>query len=209
MQQMAGTPLKDITIPFSAWAILCVLLVFMSIMCFLQLAREGLHHRQLIAPMDIVLIPFALIVIEPDLGTSLIVVAIAGVMILFCGVRWQSLLIAGALGASTVVFGWNVLLKDYQKQRVETFLNPEADSLGAGYHSTQSMIAIGSGQTTGKGFMEGTQTQLSFLPENHTDFAFSVWAEEWGFFGFFYFDRKFWSSSIFYSSSSAKVERPI
>ena len=68
---------------FSAWAILCVLLVFMSIMCFLQLAREGLHHRQLIAPMDIVLIPFALIVIEPDLGTSLIVVAIAGVMIFY------------------------------------------------------------------------------------------------------------------------------
>ena len=83
------------------------------------------------------------------------------------------------------MFGWNVLLKDYQKQRVETFLNPEADSLGAGYHSTQSMIAIGSGQTTGKGFMEGTQTQLSFLPENHTDFAFSVWAEEWGFLGSF------------------------
>ena len=88
------------------------------------------------------------------------------------------------------MFGWNVLLKDYQKQRVETFLNPEADSLGAGYHSTQSMIAIGSGQTTGKGFMEGTQTQLSFLPENHR-FCILSMGGRMGFFGFFYFDHSF------------------
>jgi len=184
-QQFSGTPFKETSLHLGLWIALFVLMILMSVMCFMQLAREGLHHRQLLAPFDIVLIPFALIVIEPDLGTSLIVVAIAGVMILFCGIRWQSLIIAGILGVSTVIFGWNVLLKDYQKQRVETFLNPETVMLGAGYHSTQSMIAIGSGQSVGKGFMEGTQTQLSFLPENHTDFAFSVWAEEWGFLGSF------------------------
>lgn len=183
MNQFNGTPIKEQVLPLWVWGILLLLLLLFTALCFSKLWVEGLHHRQLIAPIDIAFIPFALIVIEPDLGTSLIVLAIAGVMILFCGIRWQSLLIAGLLGVITVVFGWNLLLKDYQKQRVETFLHPEADMHGAGYHSMQSMIAIGSGQKTGKGFMEGTQTQLSFLPENHTDFAFSVWAEEWGFLG--------------------------
>jgi rod shape determining protein RodA len=75
------------------------------------------------------------------------------------------------------------LLHDYQRKRVETFINPEADIQGSGYHAAQSIIAVGSGQVTGKGWCEGTQTQLSFLPENHTDFAFSVLAEEWGFVG--------------------------
>tara|TARA_B100000683_G_scaffold275278_1_gene325523 strand:+ start:181 stop:1509 length:1329 start_codon:yes stop_codon:yes gene_type:complete len=183
IQQMNGTPIKGQELPWWGWGLCLLGLLFLTAWCALRLRSEGLHHRQLIAPIDIVLIPFALIVVEPDLGTSLVVLAIAGTMILFCGIRWQSLIIAGILGALTVVFGWNVLLKDYQKQRVETFLNPEADMHGAGYHSIQSMIAIGSGQKTGKGFMEGTQTQLSFLPENHTDFVFSVWAEEWGFMG--------------------------
>jgi rod shape determining protein RodA len=76
---------------------------------------------------------------------------------------------------------WSHFLKGYQKRRVETFLNPDGDALGAGYHANQSMIAVGSGQLSGKGFGQGTQTQLSFLPEQHTDFIFSVWAEEHGF----------------------------
>ncbi|MFZ9886363.1 MAG: FtsW/RodA/SpoVE family cell cycle protein [Myxococcota bacterium] len=148
-----------------------------------MLFREGLHVRRFIAPADVILLPWALIVIEPDLGTSLIVLAIAGSQVLFAGVRRSSLLIASLALGVTVVFGWSFLLKDYQKRRVETFLNPEQDIQGAGYHSAQSMIAIGSGQLTGKGLGQGTQTQLSFLPENHTDFAFSVLAEEWGFIG--------------------------
>ena len=81
------------------------------------------------------------------------------------------------------LFAWNNLLHDYQKKRVETFLDPESDIQGSGYHAAQSIIAVGSGQVTGKGWCEGTQTQLSFLPENHTDFAFSVLGEEWGFVG--------------------------
>lgn len=147
------------------------------------LVRKGLHHTRLVAPIDIPVLPFLLILIEPDLGTSLIVLAIAGVQVLFCGVRRASLLIAAVLGVSTVIFAWNFVMHDYQKRRVETFLNPEADARGAGYHATQSKIAIGSGQFTGKGHGEGTQTQLSFLPENHTDFVFSVLAEEQGFVG--------------------------
>lgn len=147
------------------------------------LVQRGLHHTRILAPVDVVFIPFLLVLVEPDLGTSLIVLAIAGVQILFCGVRKGSLAIALVLGITTAVFAWNFVLHDYQKRRVTTFLNPEADVQGAGYHATQSKIAIGSGQLTGKGLGEGTQTQLSFLPENHTDFVFSVLAEEWGFVG--------------------------
>lgn len=149
----------------------------------LDVTRTGFNHRKLIAPMDVVALPYALVLVEPDLGTASICLAIAGTMILFCGVQWKSLLIAGTIGIGLVVVGWNFVFHDYQKKRVETFLNPEADVQGAGYHAAQSIIAIGSGQVTGKGSGGGTQTQLSFLPENHTDFAFSVFAEEWGFVG--------------------------
>lgn len=148
-----------------------------------RLVTKGVHHRRLVAPADVILLPWALIIVQPDLGTSLIVLAIAGTMVLFAGVRKLSLGIALFGVILTAVFGWSFLLRDYQKKRVETFLDPEADLQGAGYHSAQSMIAIGSGQLTGKGFGQGTQTQLSFLPENHTDFAFSVLAEEWGLVG--------------------------
>lgn len=162
---------------------LIVVLVLWLALGVFQLVTKGVHHRRLIAPADVILLPWALIIVQPDLGTSLIVLAIAGTMVLFTGVRKTSLALALLAVVGTAVFGWSYLLKDYQKKRVETFLDPEADLQGAGYHSAQSMIAIGSGQLTGKGFGQGTQTQLSFLPENHTDFAFSVLAEEWGFVG--------------------------
>ncbi len=169
--------------------LLSVCAVWAAISVFL-IARRGLHHMAVIAPVDIVLIPWGLVLIEPDLGTSLIVIAIAGTMILFCGLTRRSLAIGFGSAAAVatfalldVAFRWGIVLKPYQARRVDTFLNPENDLQGAGYHSSQSMIAIGSGGFTGKGHTEGTQTQLSFLPENHTDFAFSVWAEEWGFVG--------------------------
>jgi len=139
--------------------------------------------RVWIAPIDLMLVPAVLILVEPDLGTTLITLAIAGAMVLFAGVRWRSLLVIAVVGLAGVVAAWFKVMKPYQKQRVLTFLNPEEDALGAGYHANQSMIAIGSGGIQGKGFREGTQTQLSFLPENHTDFVFSVLAEEWGLFG--------------------------
>lgn len=147
------------------------------------LARRGLHHRAILAPADIVIVPFVLVLIEPDLGTSSIVLGVAASQILFAGMRPRDLVVAGVSGVGIAWYAWNNLLHDYQRKRVETFLNPEADIQGSGYHAAQSMIAVGSGQLTGKGWGEGTQTQLSFLPENHTDFAFSVLGEEWGFAG--------------------------
>jgi rod shape determining protein RodA len=133
-------------------------------------------------PAALVLVPALLVQRQPDLGTALITVAVGVTMILFAGVRWKTLVV---LGTAVIVAGAAVWphLKPYQRKRVETFLNPEGDVLGAGYHATQSMIAVGSGQGFGKGWGQGTQTLLSFLPEQHTDFIFSVWAEEHGFAG--------------------------
>lgn len=172
----------------STWAILLMILGFVVALgwiigSIMQISDEGLSAEQFIAPIDIVLLPFLLILIQPDLGTSVIVLAIAGSMILFCGIKRSSLVIAFLSAILLGIMAWTLVLKDYQKQRIETFLNPEADIHGHGYHSAQSIIAIGSGEIIGKGYGEGTQTQLSFLPENHTDFVFSVLAEEWGFLG--------------------------
>ncbi len=144
--------------------------------------KDGYGLFGLAIPIAITVFPAVLILKQPDLGTALIVLAVGGTQILFAKVRWKTLaLLAGVgLGAAVLVYPH---LKPYQKKRVETFLNPKADALGAGYHATQSMIAVGSGQGLGKGWGQGTQTNLSFLPEQHTDFIFSVWAEEHGFLG--------------------------
>jgi rod shape determining protein RodA len=144
--------------------------------------KDGYGVLALLAPIAITLFPAVLILKQPDLGTALIVVSVGATQILLARVRWKTLaLLAGVgLGAAVLVYPH---LKPYQKKRVETFLNPQADRLGAGYHATQSMIAVGSGQGLGKGWGQGTQTNLSFLPEQHTDFVFSVWAEEHGFLG--------------------------
>jgi rod shape determining protein RodA len=123
-----------------------------------------------------------LIVKQPDLGTALLLIIIAGSMTLFVKIEKRSLLALVVSGSLTVPMVWFVL-KDYQKQRILTFLNPDRDPLGAGYHIIQSKIAIGSGMLVGKGYLKGTQNALSFLPEQHTDFVFSVFAEEWGFAG--------------------------
>lgn len=128
-------------------------------------------------------IPTLLIAKQPDLGTS-ILVASSGIFVLFlAGLRFR--IIIGLLSASVpfLYILWNYLMHGYQKQRVLTFLNPESDPLGSGYHIIQSKIAIGSGGTHGKGFLQGTQSQLEFLPERHTDFIFSVFSEEFGFVG--------------------------
>jgi rod shape determining protein RodA len=144
--------------------------------------KEPMGLRHLAAPLGITLLPALLILRQPDLGTALVVVAIGASMLLFARVSWRSLAI---LGLVTVLGGALAYphLKPYQRKRVETFLNPEGDALGAGYHAMQSRIAVGSGQAFGKGWGQGTQSYLSFLPEQHTDFIFSVWAEEHGFVG--------------------------
>ena len=142
----------------------------------------GLTLRNLIQPIAIILVPFVLILKQPDLGTALLLVLIAASITFFAKIEKKSLLYIMVSGIIFVPMVW-FFLKDYQKQRILTFLNPDRDPLGAGYHIIQSKIAIGSGQLHGKGFLLGTQNALSFLPEQHTDFIFSVLAEEWGFLG--------------------------
>lgn len=128
-------------------------------------------------------VPFLLVLVQPDLGTSGLVLLIGCFQIAFVRVNWTSIAIVFFSGLTLSIVAWNFVLYDYQKLRVLNFLNPMRDPKGAGYHSIQSMIAVGSGGVWGRGFQQGTQSQLSFLPERHTDFAFSVWAEEHGFIG--------------------------
>ena len=147
-----------------------------------HLRQNGLTLRELVQPMAIVVLPFILIIKQPDLGTAMMLVLIAGSMTLFCGIGRRTLILMTTVGAVSIPVVWS-MLKAYQKQRILTFLDPERDPLGAGYHIIQSKIAIGSGGISGKGYLEGTQNILSFLPEQHTDFIFSVLSEEWGFIG--------------------------
>lgn len=140
--------------------------------------------RDLYLPLGMALLPALLIMKQPDLGTALLLLLISLSIFLFLGVAWRTLFISlGALVVSLPLFWF--FLKDYQKKRVLIFLQPESDPLGAGYHILQSKIAVGSGGIWGKGYLKGTQGQLRFLPEQHTDFAFSILAEEWGFLGTF------------------------
>jgi rod shape determining protein RodA len=145
-------------------------------------SNESYKLKELFIPFLIVIGPFLLILKQPDLGTALIIMLIFVSIIFFIGVNWKSFFIALAGGLVFIPIGW-LFLKDYQKERLITFFNPEKDPLGTGYHIIQSMIAVGSGGFLGKGFLNGSQTQLKFLPEQQTDFVFSVFAEEWGFIG--------------------------
>ena len=131
----------------------------------------------------IVILPTLLIAKQPDLGTS-ILVASSGIFVLFLsGISWVYIIIATVAVLAFAPVLWFYLMHDYQRSRVMTLFNPEADPLGAGYHIIQSKIAIGSGGFWGKGWQQGTQSQLEFLPERHTDFIFSVYSEEFGFMG--------------------------
>jgi len=140
-------------------------------------------------PVTLILTPVALVLRQPDLGTSILLLAAGGVMMFVAGVHW-AYFVTVILAAAGLVFAvfqsrgtdWQ-MLENYQFRRIDTFLNPESDPLGAGYHITQSKIALGSGGWTGRGFMQGTQSRLNFLPEKHTDFIFVTLAEEFGFIG--------------------------
>ena len=129
-----------------------------------------------------ILVPVLLIAEQPDLGTALLVAAGGGLVVLLAGLQLRYMLGLGALFAAAVPVLWH-FLHDYQRQRVLTFLNPQNDPLGAGYHTIQSQIAIGSGGVFGKGYMNGSQAHLEFLPERSTDFIFAVIGEEWGLVG--------------------------
>lgn len=144
---------------------------------------SGLKFGDLVIPTLFVLIPVGLIIVQPDLGTAMIILLVYGSMLLFLRIhpRVLVLLIVACTIALPVVYNYG--LKPYQRQRITTFIDPMSDPKGAGYNSIQSMIAVGSGQIWGKGYKKGTQAHLNFLPEHHTDFIFSVFSEEWGFIG--------------------------
>jgi rod shape determining protein RodA len=162
---------------------------FMKLALVVVLAQHfaGTHERRLglratLAPLLLTAVPAAAILAQPDLGTVAILGIVSLSMLVLGGVRlrWLLGLALPVVVAAPVLWGH---LKAYQQRRILTFVNPEMDPLGAGYHVIQSKIAVGSGMMWGKGFLKGTQNHLNFLPEQHTDFIFSVFAEEWGFVG--------------------------
>ncbi|SFL44048.1 rod shape-determining protein RodA [Shimia aestuarii] len=152
-------------------------------------ARKTSKPLWVLLPVLMILIPTALVLRQPDLGTSILLITGGAIVMFMAGVHWAyfAAVIGLATGTVVAVFqsrgtDWQ-LLKDYQYRRIDTFLDPSSDPLGAGYHITQSKIALGSGGWTGRGFMQGTQSRLNFLPEKHTDFIFTTLAEEFGFVG--------------------------
>lgn len=162
----------------------------MKIMLVLALAKhfhsiplERMGRISAWGPAAVLLaLPVALVVKQPDLGTSLMLIMGSAAVGFIAGMRWWKFALAIATGAAAAPIGWN-FLRDYQKERILTFLDPSRDPLGAGYHITQSKIALGSGGVVGKGFMLGTQSHLNFLPEKQTDFIYTMLAEEFGMIG--------------------------
>ncbi|MGE5537583.1 MAG: rod shape-determining protein RodA [Solirubrobacterales bacterium] len=136
----------------------------------------------LLPPIGMVLAPVGLVLKQPDLGTAMMLLMTAAALFFMAGVRMWKFAIIGGLGLGAIPVAWQ-FLHDYQRKRVLIFLNPDQDPLGAGYHITQSKIALGSGGLFGKGYMMGTQSRLNFLPEKQTDFIFTMFAEEWGMIG--------------------------
>ncbi len=154
--------------------------------------RGGYQLTDLAIPAAMISVPLLLVLRQPDLGTAMMLLMTSSLMILLAGVKLRSVVVVVVIAATLLAAVFVVppvrnkiwgSLKPYQQKRILAFINPEADPLGSGYHASQSKIAVGSGQITGKGFRKGTQSQMAFLPERHTDFIFSVIAEERGFAG--------------------------
>ena len=157
----------------------------MPMMAAWYLSRKSIPPKliHIFICLILIVIPFLMIAKQPDLGTSALVLA-SGMFVLFLsGLPWWIILSACSAVAVIIPFAWQFLLHDYQKQRVMTLFDPQADSLGSGWNIIQSKIAIGSGGSVGKGFLNGTQSHLNFLPEGHTDFIIAAFAEEFGFLG--------------------------
>mgnify|MGYP002128979664 CR=1 FL=1 len=144
--------------------------------------EAALKLRHFVVAALLLLVPFGLIAKQPDLGTAILVGAAGFYVIFFAGLPWKIIFGMVALAAGAAPFAWN-MLHDYQQKRILTLIDPTTDPLGSGYHIIQSTIAIGSGGSFGKGFLNGTQTHLEFIPEKHTDFIFAVYSEEWGLLG--------------------------
>ncbi len=154
--------------------------------------------RTLIVPGLLVAPFFLLILLQPDLGTAGVLFLVSASMVFFLKVHWRSLLTVAIVAMIALPLAYQFVLRDYQRDRVKTFLNPGRDARGTGYNALQCKIAVGSGKVFGKGFLRGTQSQLNFIPEQHTDFIFSVFSEERGFFGAMVLLALYWSY-LFYS----------
>jgi rod shape determining protein RodA len=144
--------------------------------------RGGWKAHQMAIPALLLAIPAALVLKQPDLGTALILILLTATLIFVGGLNWRTLVVLALATVLAAPAGWHYL-KPYQRERLVSFLNPQSDPLGSGYHIIQSEIAIGSGGHWGKGLFKGTQARLNFLPEQTTDFIFAVFAEEFGFAG--------------------------
>ncbi len=175
-------PLGPVAIQPSEFAKLAVILVLTHYFSRKGRGQEALGLVDLMVPGLLAAVPTVIVMKQPDLGTALIIFFIFCAMVAIHGMRLKALLLIAGTGLAASPFVWQ-RLKPYQRNRLLTFLDPEADPQGTGYQIMQSKIAIGSGKFFGKGFTEGTQSQLQFLPEHYTDFAFAVWGEEWGFVG--------------------------
>jgi len=144
---------------------------------------EGRTLKDLVVPVLLTLIPVVLIMRQPDLGTAIILMLIFFTIALLIRLRWESVVAVAGIAAVLVSLAWSYGLKDYQRQRVTSFLNPEADLRGAGWQAHHARVAIGNGGLFGQGYMRGTQNQFKFLPDQYSDFPFPVFAEDWGFVG--------------------------
>lgn len=169
----------------SEFAKIAIILILSKYFSAIKIPLRGLSLKELIVPSIIAFIPFIIIVKQPDMGTAVIIFLIFASMVIFAKVRLKLVIGITAISLPLIPIAWR-FLKDYQKARLMSFLDPTLDPLGTGYHIMQSKIAVGSGGIIGNGFTNGTQGQLRFLPEHHTDFIFSVLAEEWGFIGSFF-----------------------
>lgn len=145
--------------------------------------ENELDLKKAIAPFLIAVIPAIMIILQPDLGTGLLLILIFLVVAFYKRLKWKSIGIIVIMSIISGTIMYNFGLKEYQRKRIVTFLNPQADAKGSGYNAIQSQIAIGSGRLLGKGFKKSSQASLNYLPENHTDFVFSIFNEEHGFFG--------------------------
>ena len=162
---------------------LALIMVLAKVLSHRSSAGSGMGIKELAIPMIAFLLPFILVVEQPDLGTGMMLAAIGGSMILFTKVKRSILALVMVVIVIAAPGAWQFGLRDYQKNRILTFMSPTNDPRGTGYNSIQSKIAVGSGRFLGKGFRKGTQSQLEFLPERHTDFIYSVLSEEHGFVG--------------------------
>lgn len=164
---------------------------FMKLGLVLALARfftkvypeKQLGFRDLIIPGIITGIPAVMVIIQPDLGTGMLLVFIFSMMIFYKRLTWKTIVSLGLIGIVSGILMYNFGLREYQKKRIHTFIDPYEDAKGSGYNAIQSEIAIGSGRLFGKGFKNSSQASLNYLPENHTDFVFAIFNEEHGFFG--------------------------